>query len=226
MSMRISVIIPTLNEESCLPETLAMLAALSDSPEVIVADGGSSDQTCSIARQGGCVISSPLGRAVQMNAGAAAATGDVLLFLHADTHLPPDGLAAVREALSDTAVEAGAFRLRFYDDSPFLNFYAACTRLPIPSLCFGDRALFVRRATFEEIGGFPDIPIFEDIEIVRTLHRRGSFRFLGEAVTTSARRFRRQGIFLQQMQNAFLWSGHFLGIPSARLAAFYGYERS
>lgn len=221
--MLISVIIPTLNEESCLAETLHSLKRKSGHVEIIVSDGDSRDHTYSIAAQHARVISAPRGRAVQMNAGADAASGDVLLFLHADTHLPPDGLTAIQEALSDPTVEAGAFRLRFDESSPLLNYYAACTRLPLPSLCFGDRALFIRRQTFDEVGGFPCVPIFEDLEMVRVLYDRGSFHFLRQAVTTSARRFRACGQLRQQLRNICLWCGHFIGVPPYRLATMYDY---
>ncbi len=222
--MLISVIIPTLNEEACIEETLRMLSDQPPPLEIIVADGDSLDGTRSMAAQHARVITALRGRAAQMNAGAGIASGEVLLFLHADTLLPPRGLTAIREVLSDPTVEAGAFRLRFDDESPLLRLYAACTRLPFTSFCFGDRALFARRSTFAEIGGFPDTPIFEDLEMARRLYRRGSFRFLSQAVVTSARRFRACGFFLQQLRNACLWCGHFLGICPKRLASLYDYK--
>lgn len=158
-----------------------------------------------------------------MNAGARAASGDVLLFLHADTLLPPGALAVVTHTLDDPSAEAGAFRLRFDVATPLLHVYSYCTRMPWPLICFGDRTLFMRRSTFEEVGGFPEVPIFEDLEMVRRLHRRGGFRFITTAVTTSARRFLERGPLRQQLLNTRLWLQYVAGVDPHRLARFYHY---
>lgn len=223
--MTFSVIIPALNEAERLGATLDSIAAQGETDlEVLVVDGGSTDATAALAIRGGArVLTSPPGRARQMNAGAAAATGDVLLFLHADTLLPPDGLARIREALTRHEAEAGAFRLAFDRWTPLLRFYSACTRLHRPGLCFGDRALFVRRNVFEAIGGYAPLPIFEDLDIVRRLYRRGRFRFLSAYVTTAARRFERQGPLRQQVLNSYLWCSYMLGRSPERLHHRYSY---
>jgi GT2 family glycosyltransferase len=163
-----------------------------------------------------------------MNAGAARARGDVLLFLHADTTLPESALAAVRRTLFDggdgTAVQAGTFRLRFDRNGWLLRLYAFATRLRWRRFCYGDRGLFVRRAAFEAVGGFPDWPIFEDLELADRLHQHGAFRYLPLAVTTAARRFERTGPLRQQLQNLALWAHYLLGTDPEAVASRYRYD--
>jgi hypothetical protein len=156
-----------------------------------------------------------------MNAGAHHATGDALLFLHADTRLSAHALRLARRATAAGA--AGTFRLRFDHPTPLLRAYAACTRVPWIRLCFGDRGLVCPRHRFDAVGGFPDWPIFEDLELAYRLHRSGPFRFLDAAVTTSARRFRRNGPLRQQLLNARLWAAYLAGAAPERLARDYRY---
>lgn len=221
--MKISVIIPALNEEARIERTLRRAREQEGPLEVLVVDGGSEDRTRELAARQARVIRSAPGRARQMNAGAAEAAGEVFLFLHADTLLPPHALAAVRQALADPQAEAGAFRLRFDVDAPLLRFYSLCTRLPLPRLCFGDRGLFVRRRVFEAVGGFPEMPLFEDLELVQKLHRRGGFRFLDESVVTAARRFEAHGRLRQQLRNTYLWLHYLAGTDPATLQHLYRY---
>lgn len=221
--MKISIIIPTLNEAGCIERTLESLAGQAPPFEIIVADGGSSDETRDIVSDVARVVDSQRGRAHQMNAGAAGARGDIFLFLHADTLLPPNALDTIRQAVAGSR-ESGIFRLQFDRHSPLLNFYSFCTRLKIARFCFGDRALFVKKNVFEELGGFPPISIFEDIEMSKMLHRRGTFVFLEEAVVTSARRFETYGTFRQQLLNSYLWSRYLLGASPGELAPYYAYD--
>lgn len=219
--MTVSVIIPTLNERSVIDATLASVAAQTSPWEIVVADGGSSDDTVERCRGLATVIAAPKGRASQMNCGARAARGDVLLFLHADTLLPAGALDAIRQALADSAAEAGAFRVMFDVKTPLLQFYCALSRLPLHWICFGDRSLFVRRTVFEQVNGFPEIPLFEDLAIVRLLHRRGGFCFLKPTVVTSARRFIAGGVLRQQCFNVCLWIAYYLGANLENLARLY-----
>ena len=223
--MRVSVVVPALNEANVLPTTLPALRAQNPS-EILVVDGGSADATRDVARRlGAAVHEAPQGRAAQMNYGARQAQGDALLFLHADTRLPPNGLARIRDALARPGVEAGTFRLSFDTPTPLLRFYAWCTRWPWIRLCFGDRGLFVEREAFAAVGGYPDWPIFEDLELAARLHMRGGFRFLPDAVTTSARRFRKNGTVRQQLHNLYLWLHYICGADPERVAPLYGYDQ-
>lgn len=223
----ISVIIPTLNEEATIGDTLRRLHVQQEPFEVLVVDGGSTDETHAIAQSlGASVLTADRGRAVQMNHGAERASGDVLLFLHADTLLPSNGLSVIRQALSEPNVTAGTFRLQFDRPTPLLRFYAWCTRWPWVRLCFGDRGQFVRRSTFEAVGGYPDWPMYEDLELAARLKKHGGFRFLDAAVTTSARRFQQHGPLRQQLRNVYLWTQYMAGTDPERVADLYRYHSS
>ena len=218
----VSIIIPTLNEEDAIAPTLRQARRQEGPVEILVADGGSTDDTRSVAQaRGATVLQAPRGRAPQMNHGADCSSGDILLFLHADTRLPPNGLSRIRRALAAPDAIAGTFRLRFDDPTPLLRFYAWCTRWPWIRLCFGDRGQFVERSAFEAVGGFPDWPLFEDLELAARLQGHGRFRFLDAAVTTSARRFRRHGPLRQQLLNLYLWGHYLWGTDPDRLASLY-----
>lgn len=219
-----SIVIPTLNEEGTIAGTLRSLQHHPSPVETIVVDGGSTDGTREAARAAGAsVLEAPRGRGAQLNRGAEAAEGDLLLFLHADTTLPPDGLTRIRRVLGDSPAVAGTFRLQFDTASPLLHFYAWCTRCPWIRLCFGDRGLFTTRSAFEAVGGYPEWPLFEDLELAARLQDHGHFRFLNATVTTSARRFRRNGVLRQQLQNLYLWTHYVAGTDPDRLAHRYRY---
>ncbi len=229
----ISVVVPALNEADGIAACLASVAGQDGPWDVVVADGGSSDGTAEAARQAmpeAQVISAQRGRARQMNAGAEAATGDVLLFLHADTRLPDGALADIRAALADPAVVGGCFRTRFASEpknefgrlgQALMRAWQARLWMRWHRLAFGDRGLFVRRDMFDAVGGFPDQPLFEDLDLVGTLRQRGGFAFLDASVETSARRFARHGALRQQLRNLALWLGWNAGVPPARLKRFY-----
>lgn len=219
----VGVVIPCLNEEQFIRRTLESVVKQNGPVEIIVVDGGSDDRSREIAREYGCVLRSERGRARQMNVGAAAAQSETLLFLHADTTLPRGAFDLVRRSLEDPRIEGGAFRLRFDRSTSLLQFYSACTRLRSPLLCFGDRGLFIRRAAFRRLGGFPNMALFEDLEMARMLNRQGGFVFLDECVTTSARRFLKSGPLRQQLRNAYLWARYLLGTDPHRLTHLYPY---
>lgn len=219
--LRISVVVPALNEAE---NVAALLPALRREgfAEVVVADGGSGDGTLDQARLGGATtVACAPGRALQMNAGAGAATGDVLLFLHADTRLPSGAGVAIREALRPPAVVGGCFRLRFDSPDPVLSLYGWFSRFDSYWTTFGDQAVFARRTAFEAVRGFPEQPLMEDVAFRLALRRRGRFVKLKETVTTSARRFQTRGVLRQQALNARLLTAYALGASPERLAREY-----
>ena len=218
----ISVIVPTLNEQDHLPATLKGVT-LVPGDDLIVVDGGSTDQTVAIAQQFTAqVLHSRRGRAVQMNRGAQHAQGDILLFLHADTLLPAAGLEAVRWALQDGAV-GGAFRLAILPPTPALRLVAWGTNLRarFGQLPYGDQALFMRRQVFEALGGYDDIPFMEDVRMVQALRTRGRLTILPQAVRTSGRRWQRDGVLYTTVRNTLLITLYFWGVPPERLQRWY-----
>jgi rSAM/selenodomain-associated transferase 2 len=225
MPASISISIHTYNETSGIQELIRYLSTAAKGPvaEIIVADGGSTDGTTELARAAGArVIQSPeKGRAAQMNAGAAVATGEILYFLHADTFPPVDFKEAI---LSSCAAgdSAGCFRLRFDEEHWFLNVNAWFTRFDIDSIRFGDQSLFIRKSDFERIGGFrKDHVVMEDQEIVRRIKKMTRFRVLKTAVVTSAQKYRENGIFRLQFIFSTIWLLYYLGLPQHKLVSLY-----
>jgi len=230
--VKIAVIIPALNEEQALPGTLASVTRLGFD-ELIIVDGGSSDQTQAIVQSLNhspspiatrlALLVSPPGRAKQMNAGASHSQADVLLFLHADTHLPDDARQAVEDALTDPACIGGRFDLRFERDTGLAWLIARLIsfRSRWSGIATGDQALFVRRDAFANLGGFADIPIMEDVDFTRRLKHVGRVAPLRARVITSYRRWERCGA---SRTIALMWALRFLywmGVAPVRLHRFY-----
>lgn len=221
-SVGISAVIPTLNEAAALPATLQALPP--GLKEVVVADGGSTDATRAIARAHGCrVVTAPPGRGIQMNAGADAARGDVLLFLHADTALPPDAPARIVAALADPGVVGGGFLLGIDARGSVYRAIAwgANLRTRLTGVFYGDQAPFVRAEAFRAVGGFPEVPLMEDVALGRSLKRRGRVAMVPVAVRTSARRWRREGPVRATLRNVLLMTLYRLGVAPERLARWY-----
>ncbi len=221
--MRISVVIPTLDEEANLEALLPSLV-VRPGVECVVADGGSADGTRETAsRLGARVVEAPRGRARQMNAGAAVATGGILLFLHADTRLPDGFDARVREVLARPGVAAGAFRLGIDAHGiPFrLLELAVDLRSRLQQRPYGDQAIFVRADVFRQVGGFPDMPILEDLAFVRLLRACGRIEISPARVSTSARRWIANGVWRTTLCNqGALWAWRF-GASPERISAWY-----
>lgn len=219
----LSVVIPALNEAGQIQETLATLARARD-VEVILVDGGSTDATASVASAAGIrVLGARPPRSVQMNAGAAAAAGDRLLFLHADTGLPAGFESQVRRTLAQPGVAAGAFRLRINAPGHRLRVIerAANWRSRLFQMPYGDQALFMGRDLFWELGGFPPIPIMEDFELVRRLQGRGRIALAPGCAQTSARRWLRLGAVKTWLINQWVIAAYCAGVSPHRLAAWY-----
>jgi len=225
--MCISVIIPALDEEAQIAAAVASAHA-SGVREVIVVDGGSSDATVRIAeRHADVVLSASRGRAVQMNAGARAARGNVLLFLHADTRLPRGFAAAVLVALGDPATVGGRFDVRLVPATPLLRLVEVLmnARSRLTRIATGDQALFVRRTVFEELGGFAAVPLMEDVAFSRALKRRGRIACLHECVDTSARRWLKDGPVRTILRMWWLRLLFSCGVPPERLQRYYADTR-
>lgn len=222
----ISVVIPVLNEAHRIGPALRRLVD-AHGIEVIVADGGSEDGTLEIARRFGVrVVSTRRGRARQMNAGAAVATGELLFFLHADTR-PPFGFQQMVLSTMDKECVAGAFRLQIDGDRRGLRLieWGANLRSRLLQIPYGDQGLFLKTDTFCRVGGFADLPLMEDFEFCRRVRRAGRIEIVPCAVTTSARRWLSLGLVRTTLINQLCVAGYLLGIPPRLLAGLYSQER-
>jgi rSAM/selenodomain-associated transferase 2 len=227
---RLSIIVPVLDEAGGIAACLGALSPLrARGAEVIVVDGGSADGTDVIAMPlADRVVASRRGRAAQMNAGARIATGDVLLFLHADTRLPEVADRLVLEGLADSGRDWGRFDVAIAGHPALLAIVAASmnARSRLTAIATGDQAIFVRRAAFERAGGFPDIALMEDVAFSRTMKRSGRPLCLRERVVTSGRRWERNGALRTILLMWRLRLAFFLGADPARLARRYGTGRA
>jgi rSAM/selenodomain-associated transferase 2 len=223
----ISIIIPALNEAGAIGETLDAAARVGDEVEVIVVDGGSADGTAEVARAHGArVVTSARGRGAQMNAGALAARGDVLWFLHADTLAPADAAVCIARTLADPRAVGGNFRIRFDGDSGAARFLTwLYPRLRLLGLAYGDSGFFVRRAAYERAGGFKPFPIFEDLDLLRALWRQGRFVQAEACVVTSSRRFEGRSFVLTFARWSLLQCLYWLGVSPHTLARLYASVR-
>jgi rSAM/selenodomain-associated transferase 2 len=217
----LSVVIPTLNAATTLPGVLAGLAGA----EIVVADGGSSDATRALARAAGAhVIEVPRGRGMQLRAGAEAASGTWLLFLHADTILDDRAIAAARVHIGDpaNAMRAAYFRFALEDSSPAARRLERMVawRCRVLALPYGDQGLLLSRALYDDVGGYAPLPLMEDVDLVRRL-KRARLVPLDAAALTSAEKYRRDGWRLRSARNLAILSLWFLGVPPATLAKLY-----
>ncbi len=220
-----SVIVPTLEEETTIVRLLDHLAALRPPVEAIVVDGGSRDATVALARAHPlrpAVLLAPRGRARQMNAGAAAAAGELLVFLHADTRLPPCAPAALAALAGRRGTAGGNFALRFAGPGAFARLLGAWYALQRRwGVFYGDSVIVVRADAFRELGGYPDVPIMEDFLMARALRRLGPTACLPGPAVTSSRRWRRQGIPRTVASWVLVRWLFAAGVPASRLARLY-----
>lgn len=225
----LSVIIPTLNEAQSIRAAVKSLAQVRGNIEVIVVDGGSGDLTPEFAHQDGArVIISERGRGFQMHSGARAARGEVLLFLHADTTVPPDAAERIAEALArDASAIGGNFDIRFDGEKRAARFLTwLYPKLGKLGLCYGDSGIFVRASTYDQVGGFKAFPIFEDLDLVRRLRKRGRMVHLPIAVVTSSRRFEGRSFALTFARWSILQGLYWAGVHPRVLSQLYAPIRS
>jgi len=226
MPPRVSVIVPVLAEGARIGALVDHLRVVGygTSLEIVVVDGDPAGSTLAALDRAGIVtLTAPQGRASQQNAGAAAASGDILLFLHADTRLPAGALTAITRAMA-TGAHAGAFSLSIRSRRPWLRLVAAGANLRsrLFGLPYGDQTFFFRRDLFDALGGFPDLPIMEDVALMRALARAGERPvILPQRVSTSARRWQAEGLLRTTARNLALLLGYLCGVPATRLATWY-----
>ncbi|MEG1971657.1 MAG: TIGR04283 family arsenosugar biosynthesis glycosyltransferase [Oscillospiraceae bacterium] len=221
--MKLSIIIPTFNEKDKIDSLLLQLSKLQGDFEVLFGDGGSCDGTVEKIQKKYAVIMSPKGRAKQMNMAALHSTGEVLLFLHCDCRLPDDAIMQIQKAV-DEGFKFGCFKIKF-DSNKFLmkccGFFSNI-RVRLRRIAFGDQGIFITKKLFNEIGGFPDLPIMEDYRLSIMLKRRCPLCQINSAITASARKFEKEGILhtmwkMQKLQYAFRHGGDIY-----RIAGLYG----
>ncbi|NPU84526.1 MAG: glycosyltransferase family 2 protein [Syntrophaceae bacterium] len=223
----ISVIVPVFGEEAGIGERIRRIRAVEAgaTPEILIVDGAPEGNTLKALADPDVIgLTAPQGRAVQMNRGAAQASGEILLFLHADTDLPDRAFSMIRRAMADETAAAGAFDLSIR--SPRMAFRViertASRRSRITRIPYGDQAIFLRRSYFQAIGGYREIPLMEDVDLMRRIKRRGDrVVFLEARVSTSARRWEREGILRCTLRNWTLIGLYLLGVSPGRLARFY-----
>ncbi|MCX7859719.1 MAG: TIGR04283 family arsenosugar biosynthesis glycosyltransferase [Chloroflexus sp.] len=217
-----SVIIPALNEAAHIAACVQAVRRLDPQVEVIVADGGSRDETPALARAAGArVVLGPRGRGPQLNAGAAVATGDVFVFLHADTRLPADAFPLLRALFADPQAQVAKFRLSFDDPDWLLALAARLMWLDSLLTSYGDQCMVMRRDLFYALGGFPNWPLFEDVELFRRARARTRVHVVPAQVVTSARRFRANGILRQLLHDFWLWLQYLSGVSPHAIARQY-----
>ncbi|WP_129626522.1 TIGR04283 family arsenosugar biosynthesis glycosyltransferase [Candidatus Oscillochloris fontis] len=217
-----SIIIPALNEAAGIGQNITTLRALNAEAEIIVVDGGSSDATADLAQTAGAqVVMSERGRGPQCNAGAAQAHGEVLLFLHADTRLPTDAFPLLESCFSDPNVQIAKFRLSFDSNDPILALAARLMWWDSLLTSYGDQGIVIRRSFYQELGGFPAWPLFEDVRLFELARARTSVHVIPAEVITSARRFTANGAIPQLLHDMWLWLQYVLGVPPTQLAQSY-----
>ena len=223
--VKLSIIIPVLNEAGRIADALIALHPMRErGAEIVVVDGASTDGTAEIAARGAdIVIRAPRGRASQQNAGAQRAFGDTFLFLHSDTQLPLNADGLIADALDDPAAQWGRFDVRFDTDQAMLHVVATMmnARSRLTGIATGDQCLFVRRSAFEAAGGFPAVDLMEDIAISKSLRRHSAPRCLRNKVTTSARRWQKNGAWRTIFLMWWLRLAYAVGVSPARLARWY-----
>jgi rSAM/selenodomain-associated transferase 2 len=223
--VRISIIIPAYNEEKAIGGLLENLTN-HGTDELLVSDGGSADRTVEIASRYARIVRTKIGRAIQMNTASQTASGDVLLFLHADCRLGPSALDAVRKVMADPEIVGGNFDLRYEgNDWPAAAFTRINRWRRRCGIFYGDSGIFCRRSVFHSLGGFMPWPILEDYEFARRLRRTGKLAYLSEPIWASDRRWRNSGLLRTMASWFVIQSLYYAGVPPKSLAHLYRHIR-
>ena len=221
----ISIIIPVLNEEAHLGSCIEAVRQNDASCEIIIVDGGSFDRTIEIAEsfQGVKVMKTPKGRGLQMNAGAFSATGDILLFLHADTILEDGWVQAIAGVVKDSSVAGGAFTFAIQNPSKKYRVVEEWVRLRcfLFRLPYGDQGIFVKRDVFHELGGYKNIPLMEDVDLIERMKGQGRIVILDTKALTSERRWGRKGLIYTAVMNQLIMFLYKIGVHPQKLARIY-----
>lgn len=219
----LSLIVPTRRLDESLACRVQRTAERLGAGEILFVEPADDDSPASVPGlpSNARLLRARRGRGTQCNRGGYEASGAWLMFLHDDTQLPSDAPALLARAMADPALGMACFRLRFDRDHWLLRLYAFASRFESLLTTFGDQAMVIRRSVFHEIGGFPDWPLFEDVELARRLRRRSRIRKLPASVTTSARRYEANGLLRQQLANGWLLTRFLLGASPHRLAEIY-----
>ena len=223
MTEKVSVIIPTFNEASAIGETIQAVRKTDQNIEIIVVDGGSSDNTVQIAESCGVTtLRCFAGRGIQMSEGAKVATGEILWFLHADTIPEPKAVEAIRNILKNEEIVGGNFTIRFDGNSKAAGFLTwLYPHLRKIGLLYGDSAIFVRRNSYQKVGGFKDLRLFEDLEFVNRLKKTGKLAYLSTEVFTSSRRFEGRSFVLTFLRWSIFQGLYWIGVKPNLLANWY-----
>lgn len=227
---RFSIIIPVLHESKSINTLLDSLEVLkSDDPfEIIIVDGSPTQDTIQvISRDNVMKYASPQGRGRQMNEGATHATGDILVFLHADTFLPPDALSLIRTTVADQRFVGGAFSLGIRSKNPILTLIAhgSTLRSRFTRAPYGDQVIFLLASYFKDLGGFRDIPLMEDVELMRRIRRKkGKISILSTRVLTSDRRWKKEGVLYTTLRDLLIIFLYWCGMSAEKLAKFYPWQ--
>jgi rSAM/selenodomain-associated transferase 2 len=223
----ISAVVPTLNEADALPETIARARQVPEITEILVVDGGSSDGTAQVAAELGCrVLAASPGRGGQLRLGASSAQGDAIMFLHADTWLPPNAGVALLNCLRDRTVAGGGFWKVFREKNALMlgSRFRCALRLLLFKRLMGDQVMFARRTALERIGGVPDVPLMEEFELCKRLREVGELALAGATVSTSARRFAKLGVVRTYLRMWHVTARYYLGTPAQELKELYERE--
>jgi rSAM/selenodomain-associated transferase 2 len=223
----VSIIVPALNEATHIGNTLRALRSLEGHKEILVVDGGSEDQTVHLAAAAGArVLQSDRGRGTQQHAGALEARGEILWFVHADTLPPPNAISDIVNALKDSSVSGGNFGLTFDGPSRAARQLTAIyPTLRSLNLCYGDSGIFIRRTTYEAIGGFRSFALFEDLDLLKRLRKAGRFVHLDTRILTSSRRFEQRNFAAMWIQWTALQVLYWAGVNPDVLARWYRHSR-